>query len=382
MSTFRFPRYPRRPHASGQARITIHGKDYYLGVFDSTESRAEYARLATQFAATPRPEKAPAPHEACTVAEVVTRWHAQARADRGDDCREVKCVMDACKPLQRLRGHTLAAAFDDMALEEVRSAMIDGSWLTDEERAKRIKMKAPIGWCREYVNHQVSRIRTVWRWAERKRLVPKGSWGCLSTLPPIERFKKVRRAPIRRAVDDATVEAAIAELSPIVGAMVRVHLATGMRPGELVRMQAGEVELRDGLGEYTIPPDEHKDGWRDGQAKVVILPPDAVAAIAPWLEAAKRIGPHVCIWRPSSDPHHHYGVEGYYRAVARACERAGVPHFCPYSMRHRVKQRITREHGLDAARAALGQKSIGSTDRYSREQDLETARKVARGEKK
>jgi hypothetical protein len=38
-------RYCRLHHSSGQAVVTVGGRDLYLGVFDTMDSKSEYARL-------------------------------------------------------------------------------------------------------------------------------------------------------------------------------------------------------------------------------------------------------------------------------------------------------------------------------------------------
>jgi site-specific recombinase XerC len=48
----------------------------------------------------------------------------------------------------------------------------------------------------------------------------------------------------------------------------------------------------------------------------------------------------------------------------------------PYQLRHGAKQRITRSSGLDAARAVLGQQSIGTTNLYASQQDVVMAAEV------
>ena len=49
----KLPSY-RRHRASSQAVITPAGRDYYLGTFDSPESRTEYDRLIQEFLANSR----------------------------------------------------------------------------------------------------------------------------------------------------------------------------------------------------------------------------------------------------------------------------------------------------------------------------------------
>jgi integrase len=54
------------------------------------------------------------------------------------------------------------------------------------------------------------------------------------------------------------------------------------------------------------------------------------------------------------------------REVRRACERAGLPVFTPYQLRHACAVRVQAACGWDATRAVLGHKSGGGvTTRYS-----------------
>ncbi|MAW51215.1 MAG: integrase, partial [Geminicoccus sp.] len=45
----RIPKY--REHSSGQARVTLSGRTFYLGRYGSAESRREYKRLVGEFIA-------------------------------------------------------------------------------------------------------------------------------------------------------------------------------------------------------------------------------------------------------------------------------------------------------------------------------------------
>ena len=66
----------------------------------------------------------------------------------------------------------------------------------------------------------------------------------------------------------------------------------------------------------------------------------------------------------------------YDNVIWRACRKAGV-RLQPYGGRHATKDRVTRAAGLDAARAVLGQSSLGTTNDYGSQLDLETAARVA-----
>jgi len=52
MSRKRLPKYPSKPHSSGQARICLEGKRYYLGKFGSTESHVRFHRILEEYLTT------------------------------------------------------------------------------------------------------------------------------------------------------------------------------------------------------------------------------------------------------------------------------------------------------------------------------------------
>jgi integrase len=82
--------------------------------------------------------------------------------------------------------------------------------------------------------------------------------------------------------------------------------------------------------------------------------------------------------RRSIDPRGRYTVEGFVRAVCRACVAAGITPWTPYQVRNLAKLMATRECGLDAARAFLGQESLGTTNGYAAGIDLDLAARVVK----
>src|SRR5688572_28521966 len=64
----------RRHRASGQAVVTIGGKDHYLGKFNSPASREEYDRLIGEWLSNGRQIPEPSPQQSITVSEVIARY--------------------------------------------------------------------------------------------------------------------------------------------------------------------------------------------------------------------------------------------------------------------------------------------------------------------
>src|SRR5258706_8540289 len=151
----RVPSY-RRHKASGQAVVTLGGKDHYLGTFDSPESRAEYDRVVGEWLTVRRAPQAD-PREGVTVEQVMLPYWQHVKEYYKKDGRpttERHCMKAALRFVRRLYGKTKARDFGPVALTSVRAAMIAE------------------GWVRTTVNHQVGRVKRMFKWATANELVP------------------------------------------------------------------------------------------------------------------------------------------------------------------------------------------------------------------
>ncbi len=304
-----------RPHRpSGRDRVRWMGHDYYLGPIGSAASRRAYLTLLNKLEA--EGVEKPAPPDVTTVGRVCSEWGPAALKKYGADNPECLAYEAALRPLLAMFADLPADGFGDDELEAVRDRMVAA------------------GNCRNVCNRRTSRIRTVWRWGgttcrasrtRKKKLVPKGAWAHLRSLPPLARGENgVRETRRVRPAEWPAVVAVCRRVNPSVRGLLLAQWFTGARPGELMRMVVGDLVEDCGVG--THRPAQHKNAWR-GHERVVQFGPRALAAVRKLLEG---------------------------------------------------KRRITRELGLDAARSALGQASIMTTDRYAAGGDEKTAGDVAR----
>jgi integrase len=215
---------------SGQARVRIDGRDVYLGRYNSSESRQEYARVVAELNGSPA-----APHTPQVAArspslnEVLVAFlrHAEQHYRRpdGTTTNELKEYRLAMRPLRRLYGHTAAAGFGPIALQAVRAEMV---------RA---------GWCRTRVNKQVGRLKRVFKWAAAQEVVPVSVVQALACVGGLQRGRTdARETEPVGPVDDDVVNATLPHLWPTVRAMVRLQQHTGMRPGEVRALRVGDVD--------------------------------------------------------------------------------------------------------------------------------------------
>jgi integrase len=377
--TARTPRTPsyRLHRPSGQAVVTLGGHDHYLGRHGSPESRAEYDRLVAEWLAAGRtaPPAGAAPSD-LTVNELVLRYarHVEGYYVKdGKPTSEVRNIKLALRPLRRLYGPTPARGFGPKGLKAVRAELVAA------------------GLCRNEVNKRVRHVVRLFKWAVAEEIVAPAVHQALAAVPGLRKGRGGAResAPVRPA-PEADVEAVRPHVGPRVWAMIELQRLTGMRPGEVVRMRGRDVQ-RDGRV-WAYVPESHKTEHH-GKGRTVYLGPKAQEVLRPWLKAdpdAYLFSPREAVEdalrlrsesrkTPRRPPHptrarrgyrrlapgERYTAESYPKAVARACERAGVPHWHPHRLRHNAATRLRREFGLEVARVILGHSSPATTESYA-----------------
>jgi hypothetical protein len=220
----RKPRVPGyRRHSSGQARVTLGGKDHLLGAHGSPESREAYRRLVAEYMErkgrfAPPPPTALAP---LSVNELLLAYYKHAAAYYGFDADprrgDAANIRTALRVVKELYGSTPARDFGPRALKACRGRMVG------------------LGWSRTHINGQISRVRHVFRWAVSEELVPGTAYEALRAVDGLRRGKGgVRETGGVKPAPTADVEAALPHMPPSVAAMVRLQLLI-QTLGEAVR---------------------------------------------------------------------------------------------------------------------------------------------------
>lgn len=353
-------------HPNGRDRIRVRGVDYWLGPTGSQQAKDEYARLVAELAAGAA-EPARRPAGWLTLAEVAERFAKErlpscSEKERGHYRHALAALLAGGRA--KLRADQLKAG----TLASVRAEMLLRPW---RRRAPGREGRAVVGWSPAHANRQVTRLRTMWRWAEEHGLAPEGSWAHLRTLRALPPHHPGRAPARTRPAGAEELEALLPRVrSGAVRAMLTLQHLTGMRSGELRGMRAGEVDASAEVWVYR--PARHKNSWR-GQSREVPLGPRARAVLGPWLKG-KAAGARVFLTRDGKP----YTANAYGLTVSRAAAKVNLPWVRPGCFRHGAKQRITREMGLDHARSMLGQKHLGTTNLYGDAVDLTMATGVAR----
>ncbi len=354
---------------SGQAVVTLSGKDLYLGPHGSETSRAEYDRLVMEWLSNGRRAEPEPATPTLTVNELLLAYWEFLDGyyvKDGEHTSEWHLMRSALRVVRRLYGHTPAAEFGPKALKACRQDFIAR------------------GLCRGSVNHDVLRIKRMFRWGVANELIPASVYHALQAVDGLRRGRcEAPDGPGVGPVAEAHVEAVLPFLSRPVAAMVRLQLLTGMRPGEVASMRREDLDRSGPVWEYR--PASHKNAHR-GHDRTVPIGPQGQGVLGPFLLSseggylfsparaeeernanrrktdrweARRAKSRRRPWREC------YDVASYRRAIARACEKASVPLWKPHQLRHTAATRLRKQFGIEAARVILGHRSSAVTEIYA-----------------
>ncbi len=382
------PKY-RHHKATGQAVVTIQGRDHYLGPWRSTASKLEYDRLIGEWLAAGRPQAASKTECDITVAELLAAYCKFARSyyvKNGEPTGTIPGIKVALRILRQSYGHTRAIDFGPLALKSLQGKMFES------EHSRR------------YINDNVDRIRRAFKWAVAEELIPASVYQSLTTVPGLRKGRTAAREPEPiEPVDDATVEATLPHLPDVVADMVRFQRLTGCRPAEVRLLRPCDVDTSDEVWCYR--PSSHKTEHH-GRDRIIFIGPQAQAVLRPYLlrdqssccfspadserkrrtqQHAERITPASCGNRPGTNrkrkPNRTAGVmytkDSYRQAIQRACEKAGVECWAPNRLRHSAATKIRKMFGVEAAQVVLGHSRADVTQVYA-ERDLAKAEDIMR----
>lgn len=404
----------RRLHRpSGNAVVTLNGKDIYLGKYDNPESEDRYNELVGRWLANGRslPEQTGATVAGqsgeLTVTELCAKYYAWCKTRYAKSDGRVEGSLDRSKQmikrLRRFCGSSRVANFGPVMLTEFRDTLIRE------------------GLCRGYINNIVNRVRHMFRRAVAMEIVPVEMLIALKTVECLELgHPGVRESDEVDEVDDETVNQTIPFLPPIVADMVRIQRRTGMRPGEICIMRPRDIERGGDVWFYT--PSKHKTQHK-GKKRVIAIGPKAQAILLAYMDRdpeAYCFSPeesekmrHIDLRRkrkskvtPSQRERSrqrgmkprkfraHYTRQTYYSAVRRAVTAANLarqeeaekngtepeplPGWGPNQLRHTLLQQVRDFGSLEEAQAVGGHSSPKVTEEFYAKRNCQKAAQVAR----
>lgn len=272
------PRLKKRPpkyrhhKASGQAIVTIEGRDHYLGLDGSPESHEKYQRLVAQWTERQTDSVCHVTSSSIDVSnlrvcELLVAYLDFAKGyyvKNGCPTGEYRNMKDAIRPLLDLYETTPVREFGPAALRAVREKMIASNL------------------SRKVVNARINRIKRIFKWGVEHELVDSAVLQGLQSVSPLKEGRSKARETNRvMPVPQQHIDAVLARATTPVKAMISVQLLTGMRPGEVVLMRACDIDMSDRVWEYR--PASHKTEHL-GKERIILIGVQAQAIIGSFLK--------------------------------------------------------------------------------------------------
>ncbi|MCC7086333.1 MAG: site-specific integrase [Pirellulales bacterium] len=408
------PTYQKH-RASGQAVVSLNGRDFYLGPHGTKASRIEYDRLIGEWLRQGRQIQPDSEAHGLTVVELLAAYlHFANRYYRTGNrpTTEIHAIRSAMRGVKLLYGRKPCSEFGPIALQAVMQRMSDD------------------GLARTTINQHSSRIKRMFRWGVSQELIPAPVYQALASVNGLRKGRSEAREtnPVL-PVDDITIDATLPHLPDVIADMIRLQRLTGMRPAELCQLRP--IDLHRSADVWIYKPSKHKTAHQ-GKERVVFIGPQAQDILLRYLardpqahcfrpcdsEAKRRAAVHAARKtplscgtkpgqrrkaRPKRAPGDCYSVASYRRAIARACDVA-FPHpellalkdsqlsdkqraelrqwqddhrWAPNQLRHTAATDIRRQFGLEAAQITLGHSQANTTQIYA-ERDMQKGIEVAR----
>jgi integrase len=397
--------------ASGQARTIVDGRHIYLGKYGSPESRQQYARILAEVALPAGIPTTPdiSRSQRLLVSELLVAYLKFAESYysiEGQPTNEFRNMVDAVGPLNQLYGDTQADEFGPLKLKAVREHLVKQ------------------GLCRTETNKRIGRLKRAFKWAVSEELTSPSVHQALSTVTSLKFGRtSARESEPVKPVEEGTIELTLPYVTPQIAAMIRLQLLTGMRPGEVIRMQPCDIDTSTDVWIYV--PTRHKGRWR-GHQRTIPLGPHAQQQIEPFMkreETAFLFSPaeadeyrHECraihrnrktpvypcelrarekrkqkakSRKPKRPKGNCYTPDSYRRAIKYGVTRSNrertkadseaveIAKWSPYQLRHSFATNMRRDYGVEAAQLGLGHARTNIVDVYA-EKNLSLIVDIAR----
>ena len=384
----RCPSYRR--HSSGQARVTIRGRDYLLGPYGSPESQERYARLIAEYSANRKAECFGKHLEELRLGQVLLDYMEFTKTYYAHS-NEGQMLRLALRPVVRLYSSLAVSQWGASQFKVVRSDVL--------KTGKR---------SRKYVNAQMRRVLRFLKWAVGEGRMPAASFQACQCVAPLKRGRcEAPESPPIQSVPVERVEATLQHLTRVVADMVRFQLLTGCRPGEVCKITPGMVDRSGDV--WRVELVSHKTAWRD-KTRTIYVGPKAQEVLRPYLvrgaddycfspeeserqrlAGVGRATPLNCGNRAGYSPRTREGrkalkqpgkqwnTQAFGKSIKAGCERGKLPVWTPLQLRHTAATAIRKQFGLEAAQVILGHSELTVTQVYAEAQHclaVEVVRKI------
>jgi integrase len=260
--------------------------------------------------------------------------------------------------LNEFWGKQPVSSFGPSALKALRKQWVDGKI------------------CLGVINNRVGIIKQMFDWGGEEEIIPAEVAMAIKIVKPLKKGQStaIEYDPVEPVADDV-VEKTMPYLKPQEQDMVMVQRRISGRPQDIYNMRPCDIDRSEELWVYI--PFTYKTKKKDAaknRVRKLFIGPRTQKILLPYLDRCKS-NPEQFVFTRRSGKQYIGAVFG--KAIADACDKAGVPRWSPNQLRHAGGTEVRKKFGLDAAQIALGHAKASTTEIYAKV-DEEKAMQVAR----
>lgn len=372
-----------RRHHRGSHFVVLNREPIWLGT-DPEEAREAYDRTIAEWLANGRQlVAADDEDEPLTITSLCVEYtkHLEQRYAKN----YAATLKTMIKILRALYGSTEADKFGPKKLRIVRNEMVSR------------------GWSRRFINAQVSRMRSLFKWGAAHELCSERVYRRLATVEPLRAGEAKKEGKAVKPVPRSDVRRVRRHLTRPVRALIDLQLLTGARACELVGLRAIDFD-RSNQRVWKVELGKHKTAHH-GKTRTLYFGPRARRILGMFMTTERPLDKPLFSpreanaegkrrnangqRRPNQKPtptkgsrawRNQYGqgkigdvraigdrydTDAYRKAIHRACEAAGISNWGPHRLRHNAATFLRRQYGIDMAAVILGHSSLVVTLTYA-----------------
>ncbi len=382
-----------RRRVDGRYVTRLNGGDIYLGK-DQAQAEIRYHQIISEWIQTGGQSVSVEPRESWYIAEVIERYLFDRKAFYGEDLANWDRGKSAMRYLNRGFGHYKVDQFGMGELRRLREIMCEpvARPYKDKKRPPRV-----YSICRTQINAMMREVTRFWKWAAEHEMASTEHYSRCKVLTPLQRghCPAPETDPVK-PVPLGDIEKVKGFVNRSVAALIDLQLLTGARPGELLHLTAEDLDRSGEVWKVRLA--KHKTAHigkqrclyfgakaqavlkplllRRAPGEYLFSPKDHLDRVREMSEGHRREGQPESVRKTDRTIGLCYNKDSYRKAIARACEAAGVPHWHPHQLRHTAATEFRKQYGVEAARAALGHSHLNATEIYA-EVDSAIAEKIA-----
>ena len=346
-----------RLHYKGQFTVRLNGKDIYLGK-DKKQAESEYALIISDYLKNARKIPVQYQTQQIDIEELTLRFLTWAKEYYRKPNGQCTGVFPRLKIVAKLLigsfGQMPVEQFSPLHLKSVRQIMVDQ------------------GLSRKIINQRTGILCQIFKWGASEEICDPDIFHALKMVSPLKKGRTpAPDHPPVKPVPMEIVEMTCECLPKLLSDAVHVLLYTGARPAEILQIRPCDIDRT--VVPWRYVPEDHKTAYRN-KDRIILIGARARTILEPYIrELGEESDEYIFSpqrsealrGRKSKSCNAFYNKDSFRQAIIRACDKAKVPRWFPYMLRHSFATAMREASGLEATSIALGHSNMKTSEIYA-----------------